>query len=90
MAVGIGAAFQQHHGNVQGICRPENGADITGILDAVQQQHAGTGNKGFLFRQTAQEQGALGGLHGRNGLHHILGHAHHPDMCRNIHLHTVG
>ena len=89
MAIGIGAAFQQHHRNIQRIRSPQNGAQIAWILDAVQQQHTGSRHKVLLLRKPAQEQSTLGALHGGDGLHHVAGNPDHPNLLRHIDFHPV-
>ena len=88
-APGIGAALEQHHGDIHGIGGTQDGADVAGILDAVQDQHALLGNKFRLLRELRQEQRSLGGFHGRNGGHHVLGNPDDPDALGDFGFHAV-
>ena len=90
VAVGVGAAFQKRHRNVQSVRRPQNGAQVSRILNAVQQQASRSRGIGLSLRQRAQEQCPLGGLHGRQGGHHIPGHPNQAHIFRNLRFHALG
>ena len=90
VAIGVRAALQQSHGNIQRIRRPQDRAQIAGVLDAVQQEHSPPGGKCGLFRHPAEEYRPLGGCHGGDGFHHILRHPHQAYMLRHLHLYAVG
>ena len=89
MTVRIGAALQQHRLHLQSISSPKDRAQIAGVLNPVQQQHSPLGLEGFPLRQPAQEQRSLGGLHRRDGFHHILRHPDPADSRRRLRFHAV-
>ena len=61
----VGAPLQKHHACPQSVSRPQDGPQIPGVLQAVQQQRSGLGDKFRFLRHPAQEDGPLGGVHGR-------------------------
>ena len=90
MAIRVGAALQQAHGHVQCVRRAQNGAQIAGVLDTVQQEHTGSGRKVRLPGQAAQEHRPLGGRHGGYGGHHVLRHPDQAHPLRHFRAHTIG
>ena len=90
MTKGVGTALQQGHRHIPGIRRPQNGAYVPRVLDAVQKQAASFRLKVLPFRQGAEKHRPLGRLHRRNGLHDLLAHPDEPHMLRQLRRNAVG
>ena len=89
-APGVGAAIQQHHGNIHRVGGPQDGADVARVLDPVQDQHALFRLKILLRRDLCQEHGPLGCLHRGDGRHHVLGDPDNADPLRDRSLDALG